>query len=191
LNALFFLVLIITGLNMQYSDPDNPFISFSISVKLHNICGIGLTASYLIFLIGNMITGNGKFYRIPVKGLFKRISLQARYYIRGFFKHEKAPFPVNGDRKFNPLQAISYTTAMYIGVPLLFITGLGLLIPEIVPGRIFGISGLLLSDLVHVITGFLMSVFMLVHIYMCTIRKKPAGSFRAIITGWIEVEEIK
>ena len=48
LNALFFLVLILTGLSMQYSDPDTTMIPFATSVKLHNVCGIGLTANYLI-----------------------------------------------------------------------------------------------------------------------------------------------
>lgn len=188
LNAIFFLVLILTGLNMKYYDPDNSFISLLISVTLHKICGISLSASYLIFFIGNMISGNGKHYRISLKGSGNRISLQISYYLKGFFKHEKPPFPVNEERKFNPIQAVSYMMAMYFGMPVILITGLGLLFPEIIPDNVFGIGGLLLTDLLHVITGFLMSVFMFVHIYMCTVRTKPLGSYRAIITGWNEKE---
>ena len=188
LNAIFFLVLIVTGLNLQYYDPDNSFITLQLSVKLHKVCGIGLSVSYLVFLIGNMMTGNGKHYRISLKGSGNRILLQIRYYMNGFFRHEKPPFPVNEERKFNPLQAISYMITMYIGIPVLIITGWGLLFPETVPNRILGIGGLLLTDLLHVIVGFLMSLFLFVHIYMCTVRIKPASNFRAIITGWGEKE---
>jgi thiosulfate reductase cytochrome b subunit len=189
LNAVFFLLLILTGLSMQYSNPDHPFISLSASVRIHKICGIGLTLSYLIFFTGNIISGNGKNYIIRFKNLLKNISIQTRYYIRRSWKKTESLFPITSNRKFNPLQALFYTLAMYIGVPLLFITGLGLMFPEAVVNRIFGISGLLLTDLIHISAGFLMAAFLIVHIYMSTLGKTPFSSFRAIITGWQQLEE--
>jgi thiosulfate reductase cytochrome b subunit len=189
LNALFFLCLILTGLSMQYSNPDHPFISLPVSAELHKICGVGLTASYLIFFIGNIITGNGKNYIIRFRNLSKNIFIQIKYYIRRSWQKPQPPFPITSNRKFNPLQALFYTLAMYVGVPLLFITGLGLMFPKLIANRILGISGLLLTDLIHVIAGFLMAVFMIVHIYMSTLGKDPLSSFRAIITGWQQGEE--
>ena len=189
LNALFFLVLILTGLSMQYSNPDAPLIPFATSVKMHNVCGIGLTSNYLIFFIGNIISGNIKQFKVQWKGLRKKVMQQLRYYFFGYLKLEKSPFPVTEDRKFNPLQAVTYAMVMYIGVPVLFITGWGLLFPETILDRIFGLSGLLATDLVHVIVGFLLSIFMFVHIYTCTIGKNPRKNFRAIITGWADVEK--
>ena len=186
LNALFFLVLIFTGLSMQYSNPDAPLISFPISVKLHNICGIGLTINYLLFLIGNFVSKNGKHYRIQWKGIKERLMKQFYYYVRGYFRKEDPPFPIDENRKFNPLQAFTYAIAMYAGVPLLFITGWGLLFPEAILERIFGVSGLLIADLLHVITGFLMSIFMIAHIYLCTIGAHPISNFKSMITGWHE-----
>jgi len=50
-------------------------------------------------------------------------------------------------------------------------------------------SGLLVTDLLHIIMGFLMSIFMFVHIYFSTFGKTPLSNFRAIITGWLETEE--
>ena len=184
LNALFFLVLIFTGLSMQYSDPNAPWISFPVSVKLHNICGIGLTFNYLVFFIGNMISKNGKQYRIEWKGEKERLIRQLRYYTGGYFRKEAPPFPINEERKFNPLQAFTYAIALYAGVPVLFITGWGLLFPETVLQAFFGVSGLLVTDLLHVITGFLLSIFMIVHIYLCTMGLHPLSNFRAILTGW-------
>jgi thiosulfate reductase cytochrome b subunit len=189
LNALFFLFLILTGLSMQFSNPDNPLISFPVSVSLHRICGAGLMISYFLFFAGNIISDNGKNYVIRFRGLLRGILLQIKYYISRSWKYPEPPFPITSYRKFNPLQVMSYTIAMYIGVPLLFITGLGLMFPEIVIEKIFGISGLLLTDLIHVIAGFLMSLFMFVHIYMSTMGKTPLSSFRAIITGWQQLEK--
>ncbi len=186
LNALFFLVLILTGLSMEYSNPEAPWISFRIAVRMHNVCGIGLTANYLLFFIGNVISGNGKHYRIQWKGLKGRMARQFHFYIRGCFRKEKPPYPVTEDRKFNPLQAFTYAAAMYIGVPVMIITGWGLLFPEATIDRVFGVSGLLITDLLHVISGFLLSIFMFVHIYLCTMGTRPGSNFRAIITGWHE-----
>jgi len=189
LNALFFLILILTGLSMQYSNPDSPVIPFPVSVHLHNICGIGLTANYLLFFIGNWISGNGKHYRIQWKGLSQRLMKQTRYYVWGYFQGEEHPFPLSEERKFNPLQAFIYAIALYIGVPLLIISGFGLLLPETVLSKILGISGLVLTDLLHVVAGFFLSIFMIAHIYLCTIGAKPLSNFRAILTGWHELHE--
>ncbi len=187
LNALFFLVLIATGLSMQYSNPENPVISFPLSVKMHNICGIGLSINYVLFFLGNLISGNGKHYRMEIKGMGTRLRKQAQYYLIGIFKKQKAPFPVTETRKFNPLQAFTYMLALYMGVPVLIITGWGLLFPDAVLHSFFGISGILLTDLFHVIAGFLLSVFMFVHIYLCTLGTKPGSNFRSILTGWHEI----
>jgi thiosulfate reductase cytochrome b subunit len=191
LNTIFMLVLIVTGLSMQYSARDSFMIPFRISVELHNICGIALTASYLIFFIGNIKSGNRKHYRLQWQGLRKRMSLQLRYYLSGYFIKQSPPFPVSSESKFNPLQAVTYVMAMYIGLPLVMITGFGLLFPEIILDGIFGVNGLVLTDLLHVIMGFLLSIFMIVHIYTITMGLHPLRNFRAIITGWHHVEETK
>ena len=188
LNAIFMLVLILTGLSMQYSARDSFMIPFRISVQLHNISGIALSASYLIFFIGNIISGNRKQYRLQWQGLRKRMSVQLRYYLSGYFKKQPPPFPVSSDSKFNPLQAVTYVMAMYIGLPLVVITGFGLLFPEIILAGIFGVNGLVLTDLIHVIMGFLLSIFMIIHIYLCTMGVHPGCNFRAILTGWHSTE---
>ena len=188
LNALFFLLLILTGLDLQFSNPDHPLISLEASIRIHEICGIAVIINYFLFFIGNIISGNGKNYIIHLRGLAKNLGLQIKYYVIRSWKKGEPPFPVTSKQKFNPLQALAYTKVMYIGVPLLFITGLGLMFPGIVIEKISGISGLLLTDIIHVVTGFVLFIFMLVHIYMSTLGKTRTGSFRAIITGWQEVE---
>ena len=71
------------------------------------------------------------------------------------FKGEKHPFPVTEERKFNPLQKLTYVLAMYVAFPLLIISGIGLLLPEITITTFFGISGLILYGYTAYHNGFL------------------------------------
>jgi thiosulfate reductase cytochrome b subunit len=173
---------------MQFSDPDHPFILLASSSELHRFCGAALAINYVLFLAGNIISGNGKNYVVHLHGLIRNIKLQVKYYIIRAWKKTEPPFPVSSEQKFNPLQALAYAKTMYVIVPLIIITGLGLMFPKIIIEKIFGISGLLLTDLIHVALGFILFIFMLIHIYMSTLGKTSSGSFRAIITGWQELE---
>lgn len=186
LNALFFLTLIATGISMQYSSLDFPLIRFDLSVTLHNIAGVGLTLNYLFFVAGNLFTPNGKYYRLNRKQLWGELKLQTAYYMGGLFKHEKAPFNITKERKFNPLQKLSYFGAMFVLMPLAVASGLALLFPEFIVPQVMGVSGTLLTALLHMTVSFFLSVFMIVHIYMCTVGKTPTSNFKSMVNGYHE-----
>lgn len=190
INALTFIVLIVTGLSMQYTDIDNGefVVSFANAVKWHNFAAIILTVSYLCYVAGNYSTGNGKYYKIKKENFWYELSRQLRYYSYGMFKGEKHPFPVTPERKFNPLQKFTYVLAMYIGLPLLIISGLGLLFPETTLRSFFGVSGLIYTDILHITMGFFLSIFMIIHIYTCTLGARPTSLFRGMITGYHDPE---
>lgn len=172
---------------MQYASIEHPFIRFDLAVRMHNIAGIILTFNYIWFFVGNLITGNQKNYRIERKGFLDTLIKQLRYYTKGIFKSEPAPFPVSEERKFNPLQKITYFTIMYIALPVIFITGWALLFPETIVNRVFGISGILLTDILHIVAGFAVSVFLVVHVYFCTTGAHFGSIFKSMINGWSEV----
>jgi thiosulfate reductase cytochrome b subunit len=185
-NAAMFLILIVTGLSMQYTDKENAayVVGFAKAVKWHNFAAIVLVINYIFFVTGNLLTNNGRYYMIGRKDFLSDLKKQFIYYSRGMFKGEKHPFPVTEERKFNPLQKITYVLAMYVAVPLLIISGIGLLLPEITIKSVFGISGLILTDILHITMGFFLSIFMIVHVYTCTLGHKPTSLFRGIITGY-------
>jgi thiosulfate reductase cytochrome b subunit len=186
-NAFFCLGLIVTGISMQFSNPKFPLIRFDVAVSIHNIFGILLTVSYFIFFIGNLFSGNGRFYRMGMRGLYGRLKSQFNYYTRGIFRKENPPFPVTKENKFNPLQQFTYVMAMYILVPVVFTTGWFMMYPDVfLPTRIIGFSGLHLTDLLHIIVGFIITIFMFIHIYFCTIGKTPVSNFRSMINGYHE-----
>ncbi len=172
INALLFIILIITGVSMHYTG-NKGMIGFAEAVKWHNIAAIILTANYVFFILGNALTSNGKYYKISRKNLFSDLKVQFRYNSYGIFKGEKQPFPVTMENKFNPLQKFTYVLAMYAGMPLLIISGIGLMFPDITVKRFFGVSGLVLVDFLHISMGFLLSLFMIIHIYKCTLGSKP------------------
>lgn len=184
INALLFLTLIITGLSLQYSSIEYPLIPFNYAVSIHNISGIVLCVMFAVFIVGNRFTSNGNYYQFKLKGLIKRVMKQFRYYTIGIFKHEKPPYPITKKRKFNPMQKLSYVAVMYFLMPIMILTGIMLFFPDLLPARILGIGGIHLIDLLHIISGFALSIFMVVHIYFCTIGKTPFSNFKSMITGW-------
>lgn len=175
---------------MQYAETRGAFalFRFESAVRLHNIAAITLIFAYGFFVIGNMITDNGRYYKVRKDGFFRDLVLQFRFYAYGMFRGEMHPFEVTEKTKFNPLQKISYIVVIYVLLPLLIISGLALLFPEIIIRQIFNVSGVLLTDLLHVLCGYLLSLFLVIHIYTCTLGKKPGTLFKSMINGYHEAE---
>jgi thiosulfate reductase cytochrome b subunit len=190
-NAVLIIVLIVTGLSMQYTDKQGYIlvVGFAKAVKWHNIAAVMLTFNYIFFVLGNVLTGNGKYYRIGKKNFMSDLGRQLKYYAWGMFKGEKHPFPVTLERKFNPLQKLTYVLAMYVAFPLLIVSGIGLLFPETVLNRLFDISGLIITDLLHITMGFFLSIFMIIHVYTCTLGSKPGSLFKSMLSGFHESED--
>lgn len=186
-NALGILVLIITGLSMQSSVEASQIISFNWIINLHNIAGIVVTLSYIVYFIGNLVTPNGKFYIVKPKGFLKRPVQQGIYYAWGMFHGAKPPYPISEKRKFNPLQKYSYIAVMYIAVPVVIVTGFALLFPEIIIDQIYAFSGVFVTAIFHSAMGFFISIFLIVHLYIASIGKSPIENFKSIINGWHQV----
>lgn len=183
-NLIMFLGLIFTGISLQYSNVNFELVDFNVAVTWHNVSGILLTVGYAFYLIGNRFTSNGNYYQFKLKGLYKRVKKQFIYYSFGIFKKMDPPYPISKKRKFNPLQKLSYVMVMYFLMPIVIISGFGLFFPSTLPEKILGLSGIHFFDLVHIITGFALSIFMIVHVYFCTIGKTPVANFKSMINGW-------
>lgn len=184
INALGILTLIVTGINMQFSTPGFKIMNFELAVNLHNIAGILISINYLLFFFGNMFTSNNKYYRLKLRGLIRRLTLQIGYYTSGLFNHQPPPFPLSEKRKFNPMQKVSYLLVMYLFVPGLIVTGLALLFPETIIENVYSVSGIFMTAVLHASLGFFVSIFLIVHLYVASIGKHPLNNFKSIITGY-------
>jgi len=186
INALMFILLLLTGISLHFASAESSLIPFQISVGIHNVCAIILTINFGVFVIGNMFTGNGMYYRKWRKNLWPKLWKQFLFYAVGIFKGEPHPFPITKKQKFNPLQKVSYVFAMYFGMPLLIISGIALMFPEKISNSIFKISGLLFYDTLHIVVGFVLSIFLLIHLYTCTLGDKPGTLFKSMVNGYHE-----
>jgi len=164
-------------------------IRFDLSVALHNVAAIILTFGYAFYVTGNLVTRNGRHYTQRTGNMVPDLLKQARFYAFGIFRGESHPFPVTEEQKFNPLQKFAYVLAMYVGMPLIIISGLGLLFPETIAYTVFGVSGLVLTDLLHIVMGFILTLFLVIHLYTCTLGEKPGTLFRGIVKGYHESHE--
>jgi len=187
LNALFILALIITGANMYATGSGYEFMNFKISVKIHDVFGILLTANYALFIIANFKTGNIRHYLYKSKGFIQQMIRQFLYYTIGIFKNANHPFPVTVERKFNPLQQFSYVIIMFLIVPFLILTGWAYLFPTILFDKILGMTGIRANDVIHVLSGYLCTLFLFIHLYFCTIGDTFTSNFISMITGWHKV----
>ena len=188
-NALMFILLIFTGISLHFASSEFKVISFGASVGIHNTAAIIVTFNYGIFVIGNIVTRNGRFYRKWRKNLATNLWKQFIFYAAGIFKREPHPFPITEEQKFNPLQKFSYVIAMYFGMPLLILSGIALMFPEMTSYSVFNISGMVFYDVLHIIVGFVLSLFLFIHIYTCTLGDKPGTLFKSMITGYHEEHE--
>lgn len=187
-NALCILMLIFTGLSMQYGNMEYPLIPFKTSVLLHNFGGIVASIGFVIFLVGNFVSDNGIHYRFKIRGLYERFYNQIKYYVYGYFVGDEKPYPISKENKFNPLQRVSYAIAMYALMPLVVVTGIALLYPEIIYDKVFGLSGVQLTAVLHSIGGFFVSFFLIIHLYVASIGKNPLRNYKSMLTGYHESE---
>lgn len=186
LNAVLFFSLIFTGINLQYANVKSPIINFNNAILIHNISGITLTLNYVFFFLLNIISGNYKQYIPKINGFLNRLIIQTKFYLYGIFNEKPHPFETTKEQKFNPLQQTTYLNIMYVLLPIIIFSGLALLFPELIINNIFGISGLTLTDIVHTSAGFILSVFMIGHIYLATTGTTISSNFKAMVTGWHE-----
>lgn len=189
LNALLFVSLILSGITMQYANPNNWLMSFDTAISLHNASGILLSLNYLLFFLGNLFTGNYKQYLPVIKGIINRLITQARFYMFGIFKNEPHPYESTKENKFNPLQQLTYLKIMYVMIPIIIITGWALLFPETIVEEVFGFSGLFLTAMLHTVTGFILSLFMFGHIYLALTGHTLISNLKAMVNGWHEVHK--
>lgn len=188
INAVLIILLGVTGIVMQYADMESPLIKFDTAVSLHNFAGVVTIINYIFFFIANLFTGNIEQYKMKLKGLTDRLVKQGKYYMSGYLNGEPKPFKITKENKFNPLQRVSYVGTMYVLLPIVIITGVALLYPEIIVEKVFQISGIRLTALFHALAGFFILIFLIIHLYVITIGKSPLKNFRSIVTGYHEAE---
>ena len=64
-----------------------------------------------------------------------------------------------------------------------------LMIPDLIAYNVFNISGLIFYDVLHIVVGFVLSIFLLIHLYTCTLGDTPGSLFKSMVNGYHEEHE--
>ncbi len=114
---------------------------------------------------------------------------QARFYGYGIFKGEPNPHHASAYRKFNALQSMTYQIIMMLVVPIQFFTGLLLWDVARFSSMVEMFGGVRVVDTVHVIFFIFFTGFIFIHPYLASLSHTPWAHFKAMITGYEEVED--
>ncbi len=182
-NAILFIILIFTGFSLHFAN-EGSILDFAVAVNIHNNAARLLMLAFAFYLAMNFFDGNIKHYIPGPHNIHQRLLIQARYYVYGIFRGEEKPYHCSVKHKFNPLQRFSYLVVMFFLFPVIIITGLLLMFPELAPIGILGIGGLGFIALMHYFVAVMFVLFMIVHIYLGTTGDKPGFLYQAIVTGY-------
>ena len=169
LNAALFIYLGITGFLGYFG-----VISRDGMETWHNVvtkqC---LLALWIYMVIVNIVSGNGKHYKIKLNGLPRRCAAQAKYYLSGIFKKEEPPFHATESLKFNPIQQVTYAAVVYLMIPALIISGIFTFVAKSEIARH-----------IHIAFSILSVIFLITHIYLCLCGAYITQYIKGMIDGY-------
>jgi thiosulfate reductase cytochrome b subunit len=190
INAFGFVTLIVTGLQIRYIDLIG-LMSFKAAVNVHNWVGFVLIANFFIWLLFYLFTDKIKVYHPELSPMkhFRDSWRQLQYYGYGIFKGDPNPHHVSAYHKFNPLQSVTYQVVMLLLVPLQFFTGILLWDLRHFSGAVELFGGVRVVDTVHVLLFIFFVAYIFGHAYLASLGHTPSAHFKAMFTGYEEVEE--
>lgn len=189
-NAFGFVLLIATGVQIRYLDLIQ-VVPFRTAVIAHNWIGFVLIANFFLWLGFYLFTDKIKVYHpelSPTK-YFRASFRQLQFYGYGIFKGHPNPHHMNAYRKFNALQSMSYQIIMLLVVPIQFFTGVLLWDVARFSSMVEMLGGVRVVDTVHVLIFILFTGFIFIHPYLASLSHTPWEHYKAMITGYEEVDD--
>ncbi len=163
-------------------------LGFERAVEFHTTAAWGLIGLWAFAIFWHLTTGQWQHY-IPTR---EKLLAVTRFYAIDLFRGELHPYERTDHRKLNPLQRLAYLFFKLVMAPMLWITGLcymffnnwetWMLAPYLDLGTVATI---------HLAGAFLITGFLVIHVYMTTLGHSVFEHIRSMITGWEMVEEDK
>lgn len=179
--------LIFTGLVIHKPDMFGMF-SFRGVVLVHNALALILVVNAALAAFYHLVSGEIRQFLPEPRGFFSKMFAQTRYYIWDIFRSEPHPFEKTPQHKMNPIQQVTYFGLLNVLLPLQVITGALMWGVQQWPGWTERFGGLPLLAPFHSLIAWLLSTFIVLHVYMTTTGHTPLANIQAMIFGWDEVE---
>ncbi len=164
------------------------FFGFENAVTYHNVAAWAFMILIVFAIFWHFTTGEWKQY-IPT---FKSLKAQLDFYLFGIFRNAPHPTKKTVLSKLNPLQRLTYLGLKVLVIPIMVISGILYMLyryPQKDGIVALNIDGLEAIALLHTIGAFLLVAFVIVHLYLITTGTTPISNFRAMLTGYEELEE--
>jgi thiosulfate reductase cytochrome b subunit len=190
-NALCFIVLILSGIQIRYIGQIDLGLQFRTAVLLHNYTGFAVGASFVVWLVYHLFSDKVTVFQTePTRVQFYEAAWkQLKYYSWGMLVGDRNPQHVTPWHKFNPLQSMTYQIVVMILLPIQFLTGLLLWNVERFSVYVNLLGGVRVVDTIHVIIFIFLTAFVCMHAYMASLGEKPSTHFKEMITGYEEIDE--
>lgn len=179
--------LIFTGLVIHKPDMFGIF-SFRYNVLIHNALALILVINAALAAFYHLVSGEIQQFLPEPRGFFGKMFAQTKYYLWGIFRNEPHPFEKTPQQKMNPIQQITYFGLLNVLLPLQVITGSLMWGVQRWPELTTNLGGLPFLAPFHSLIAWLLSTFIVLHVYMTTTGHTPIANIKAMIFGWDEVE---
>lgn len=169
--AILFVILVFTGVVLTYSSSQFALMDYGLADTLHQVTGILFSILVVLFGVVALISGYWRRYQRRWQNLSARIRRFSGYLVRGVpDAGDEGPSRIELSRGFLILiqQWLSILSLLVLS-PLLIVTGLVLLYPELLPEQVAGLGGLWPFALGHYWVGLIGALFLLFHVYIGTI----------------------
>ncbi|MBW4047956.1 MAG: cytochrome B [Proteobacteria bacterium] len=156
-------------------------LRFRSALLIHEYAAWLLVTLWTFAIFWHFTTGEWKQY-IPT---FQRTAQVARYYAWGMFRGERHPYEPTPLHKHNPLQRLAYLWLKLMINPLIWVSGVLLLVFAYDWIRVMPL-GLSLNAVAwtHTAAAYMMLLFFIAHVYLATTGQTPTAYIQAMITGW-------
>jgi thiosulfate reductase cytochrome b subunit len=175
--------LALTGLKIHFGAREREILTFEEAFNIHNLLGVALLPVTAWFFLRAFRTGDFRQYLGKPEDGVGGILRQVRYYLVGVFRGEGHPYHSSPQRRFNPLQQVTYASIMYTLVPTIAVSGVLLLYPEVLPKELAGRTGAFWVSLLHYVSGCGAIAFLLGHLYLATTGDRVSYNFTAMWNG--------
>jgi len=183
-NALLIIVLIVTGLRIHFGTRTDPLLDFETAFNVHNLAGAVLVLVGALFFLSTLAAGDLGQYLKWHPQMVSQVIRQIRWYLGGVFKGEAHPTHTTKERRFNPLQQLTYAGLMFGAYPAIIVSGAILLFPDTVRGEFAGHHGIWWIAAAHYLLGFGFLLFLTGHLYLITMGDRPSYALRSMVSGW-------
>lgn len=182
------IMLVISGLEIHFTGSFNLF-GFANSIDIHNAFALVVAVNAGLSLFYYSATGEiRRFFRIN-KGFGREAIAQGVYYLYGIFKKSPHPVEKTPERRYNPIQQITYVVLLNILFPLQIITGVMMWMVSVSPDFAGAVGGLIYIAPLHYFAAWLFITFLVMHLYLITTGHTILSNLKGMFTGTEEIEE--